>query len=171
LRGYRAPRGLDRPRQRALPRRHGSYRLMRQSSTLPWPPDSPCTTGLCRWRSAPAGRRTFPTFSLRLVPCVLGPLPRRLVWCFSPFLPTRQRPSPHADRVGAPPCPSSDFCSAPMSRLESCAHVQARRCAHHPGRSSRYGLCRRAAVVSPSEPLVVRSLPTPRIYSPSASGH
>ena len=37
--------------------------------------------------------------------------------------------------------------------------------------SYRYGFRRRAAVVSPSEPLVVCSLPTPRIYSPSASGH
>src|SRR5262249_12292764 len=66
------------------------------------PPDDPCTTGLCRLLSAPAGRRTFPTFSLRIFPSVLGPLPRRLVWCLSPFLPTRQRPSPRSDRGGAP---------------------------------------------------------------------
>jgi hypothetical protein len=65
----------------------------------------PATPGLCRLRSAPAGRRTFPTFSLRISPCVLGPLPRRLVRCACPFLPSRQRPSPRADRVGAPPCP------------------------------------------------------------------
>ena len=77
---------------------------MRQSATLPWPTDSPGTTGLCRLRSAPAGRRTFPTFSLRICPYGLGPLPRRLVWCRYPFLPTRQRPSPRSDRVGAPRC-------------------------------------------------------------------
>src|SRR4029434_5314959 len=53
---------------------------------------------------APAGRRTFPTLSLRICPCVLGPLPRRLVRCTCPFLPSRQRPSPRSDRVGAPPC-------------------------------------------------------------------
>jgi hypothetical protein len=77
---------------------------MRQSSTLPLPTDDPCTTGLCRLLSAPAGRRTFPTFSLRLFPDVRGPRPRRLVWCLSPFLPTRPRPSPRADRGGAPLC-------------------------------------------------------------------
>ena len=65
----------------------------------------PSTPGLCRLLSAPAGRRTFPTLSLRIFPCVLGPLPRRLVRCACPFLPSRQRPSPRADRVGAPPCP------------------------------------------------------------------
>ena len=50
-----------------------------------------------------------------------------------------------------------------FSGLQSFAHVQARRFAHHPGRSSRYGICHRAAVVSTSEPLVVRYLPTPGI--------
>jgi hypothetical protein len=77
---------------------------MRQFSPLPLPTDYPCTTGLCRLLSAPAGRRTFPTLSLRIFPYVLGPLPRRLVWCIYPFLPTRQRPSPRSDRVGAPRC-------------------------------------------------------------------
>src|SRR5215470_10720212 len=44
----------------------------------------PSTPGLCRLRSAPAGRRTFPTLSLRICPCVLGPLPRLLVECILP---------------------------------------------------------------------------------------
>ena len=131
----------------------------------------PSTPGRGRLPSAPAGRRTFPTLSLRLLPSVLGPLPRRLLRCPCPFLPSGQRPSPRADRGGAPPCPYSDCRTAPFSRLESLRHVQARRCAHHPGRSSRDGLRRMAAVVSPSAPLVVCSLPTPRIDSPSASGH
>ena len=60
---------------------------MRQSSTLPLSRLYPRTVGLCRWLSAPAGRRTFPTFSLRLFPCVLGPLPRWLLRCIYPFLP------------------------------------------------------------------------------------
>jgi hypothetical protein len=64
----------------------------------------PSTPSLCRWLSAPAGRRTFPTLSLRICPGVLGPLPRRLVRCPCPFLPSRQRPSPRSDQVGAPPC-------------------------------------------------------------------
>jgi hypothetical protein len=144
---------------------------MRQSSTLPLPRWDPRTGGLCRLRSAPAGRRTFPTLSLRICSCVLGPLPRRLLRCMYPFLPSRHRPAPRADRVGAPPCPCSDFSMAPFSRLQSCLHVQARRCAHHPGRSSRYGIHRMAAVVCTSEPLVGRYLPTPRIGLPSASGH
>ncbi len=98
----------------------------------------PWSTGLCRLLSAPAGRRTFPTLSLRLFPYVLGPLPRRLVWCSYPFLPTRQRPSPREDRVGAPQCPYSDFSTAPIARLQSFADVQARRFARHPGRSYRH---------------------------------
>ena len=131
----------------------------------------PRTVGLCRLLSAPAGRRTFPTFSLRICPCVLGPLPRWLLRCSYPFLPSRHRPSPRSDRVGAPQCPCSDFSTAPLSRLQSFADVQARRCAHHPGRSYRYGLHRMAAVVFTSEPLVGRYLPTPRICLPSESGN
>ena len=92
------------PRQQVLPRLPRSYGLMRQSSPLLVPRWSPCTPGLCRLLSAPAGRRTFPTFSLRLCPYVLGPLPRWLLRCIYPFLPPRRRPSPHSDRVGAPQC-------------------------------------------------------------------
>jgi hypothetical protein len=112
---------------------------MRQSSTLLVPRWYPRTPGLCRLLSAPAGRRTFPTLSLRICPCVLGPLPRWLLRCSYPFLPSRHRPSPRSDRVGAPQCPCSDFSTAPFSRLQSFTDVQARRCAHHPGRSYRYG--------------------------------
>jgi hypothetical protein len=125
----------------------------------------------CRLLRAPAGRRPFPTFSRHICPCGRGPLPQRLLRGTCPFLPPRPRPSPRADRVGAPPCPCSAFSTAPFARLQSFLDVQARRCAHHPGRSSRYGIRHRAAVVSPSEPLVVCCLPTPRICYPSASGH
>ena len=59
------------------------------------------TQGLCRLLSAPAGNSTFPTLSLRIFPHVLGPLPRLLLWCSYPFLPTRQRPSRRYDPVGA----------------------------------------------------------------------
>ena len=147
--------------------------LRAHAPVLPPPRASvvPSTPGLCRLLSAPAGRRTFPTFSLRICPCVLGPLPRWLLRCSYPFLPSRHRPSPRSDRVGAPQCPCSDFSTAPFSRLQSFADVQARRCAHHPGRSYRYGGRRMAAVVSPSEPLVGRYLPTPRICLPSEAGN
>ena len=50
-----------------------------------------------------------------------------------------------------------------FSRLQSFAHVQARRFARHPDRSYRYGLHRMAAVTFPSEPLTVCYLPVPRI--------
>ena len=81
--------------------------LLRAHAPVLLPPGAsvvPSTPGMCRLLSAPAGERTFPTLSLRLCPCVRGPLPRRLVRCTCPFLPSRQRPSPRADRVGAPRC-------------------------------------------------------------------
>ena len=116
--------------------------LLRAHAPVRHPPRAsvvPSTPGLCRLLSAPAGRRTCPTLSLRIFPGVLGPLPRRLVWCLDPFLPTRPRPSPRSDRVGAPHSPCSDFSPAPFSRLQSLADVQARRCARHPDRSYRDG--------------------------------
>src|SRR5262249_35980864 len=112
---------------------------------------------------SPCWEKDLPDVVLHILPCVLGPLPRRLLRCVYPFLPPRHRPSPRSDRVGAPQCPCSDFSTAPFSRLQSFAHVQARRCAHHPDRSYRYGFRRRAAVVSTSEPLTVCYLPVPRI--------
>ena len=131
----------------------------------------PRSLGLCRLLSAPAGRRTFPTLSLRIFPCGLGPLPRQLVECLYPFLPPRHRPSPRSDRVGASQSPYSDFGTAPFSRLQSFLHVQAHRFARHPDRSYRYGVHRMAAVTFPSEPLTVCYLPVPRICSPSESGN
>ena len=49
----------------------------------------------------PAGSRPFPTLSLRIFLYVQGPLPRLLLWCFHPFLPTRLRPSQRRHPVGA----------------------------------------------------------------------
>jgi len=135
---YLARRGLRGPRQQVLPCLRRSYGLMRQSSTLPLSRLYPRTVGLCRLLSAPAGRRTFPTLSLRICPYVLGPLPRRLMRCLYPFLPSRQRPSPRSDRVGAPHVPYSDFRTARLSRLQPFTDVQARRYARHPGRPYRY---------------------------------
>jgi len=140
------------------------------------PQPSSCRGCILNTRSVPVAvspgwEEDLPDVTLHIFPCVLGPLPRRLVWCTYPFLPTRQRPSPRSDRVGAPPCPYSDCSTAPCARLQSFTHVQARRSAHHPGRSYRYGPIRRAAVVFPSELLVGRYLPTPRICWPSASGN
>jgi len=107
-------------RQQALPYLPRSYGLMRQSSTLPSPLGYPLTPGLGRLLPAPAGRRTFPTLSLRICLCVPGPLPRRLPWCICPFLPTGQRPSRHEDPVGAQQPPySGNFRMAPF---RGCSH-------------------------------------------------
>jgi len=148
--------------------------LLRAHAPILPPPRAsvvPSTPGLCRLLSVPAGRRTFPTLSLRILPCVLGPLPRQLVECIYPFLPPRHRPSPRSDQVGASQSPYSDFSTAPFSRLQSFLDVQARRFARHPDRSYRYGLHHMAAVTFPSEPLVGRYLPTPRICLPSEAGN
>ena len=56
---------------------------------------------LCRLLRAPAGSRPFPTLSLRIFLYVQGPLPRLLLWCIHPFLPTRLRPSQRRHPVGA----------------------------------------------------------------------
>jgi hypothetical protein len=120
---------------------------------------------------SPCGEEDLPDVVLHICPCVRGPLPRRLLRCSYPFLPPRHRPSPRSDRVGAPQSPCSDFSTAPLSRLQSFAHVQVRRFARHPDRSYRYGIHRMAAVTFPSEPLMGCSLPTPRICLPSESGN
>ena len=118
---------------------------------------------------SPCWGRTFPTFLCDLSRAP-GPLPRWLLRCSYPFLPRRHRPSPRSDRVSAPQSPCSDFSTGPLSRLQSFADVQARRCAYHPGRSYRYGVRRMAAVVFTSS-LRRCYLPTPRICLPSASGN
>ena len=179
--GPPCPGGVSSPLAVIVPRAPSHQISMTRSTLLLWahaPDLTPlCSSldalshSLCRLLRAPAGLRPFPTFSLRILPCVLGPLPRRLLRCIYPFLPPRHRPSPREDRVGAPQSPCSDFSTEPFSRLQSFADVQARRCAHHPGRSYRYGLHRMAAVVFTSELLVGRYLPTPRICLPSESGN
>ena len=97
----------------------------------------PRASGLRRSLSAPAGSRTFPTLSLRIFTCVPGPLPRRLLWCTYPFLPTRHRPSRRWDPVGAWQYPYSNFRRVSISRLQSFTDVQARRFARHPDCSYR----------------------------------
>ena len=62
---------------------------------------SPWSAGLCRLLSVPAGSGIFPTLSLPIFLYVQGPLPRLLLWCVHPFLPTRHRPSRRCHPVGA----------------------------------------------------------------------
>ncbi len=84
---YLARQGVSHPGQQALPRLHRSYGLMRQSYALLVPRCYPYTLGLRRLLPAPAGRRTFPTLSLRIFPNVPGPIPRRPPRCFTRFFP------------------------------------------------------------------------------------
>jgi len=93
------------------------------------------------WTSTPAAR------------VVHLPVSSHTTVAFPPFGPGRRSPI----------CRTATSVRRAFSRLQSFTHVQAHRFAHHPGRSYRYGLRRRAAVVFPSEHLVVRYLPTPRI--------
>ena len=94
-------------------------------------------SGLCRLLSAPAGSRTFPTLSLRILPDVPGPLPRRLVSALTRFFlhdiglpPVRTRSALNNTRAA----------TSARSLFRGCSHslyVQARRFARHPGRSYR----------------------------------
>src|SRR4029450_10661371 len=158
------PSGVVYPRPRsAFPGRPRSYGLMRQTTSRPPALVVPRSVGLGRLLRAPAAPWSFPTFSLHSCPRVLGPLPRRLVWCPCPFLPPRTRPSPRADQGGAPHYPLQRLQAG--RPLRGCSHALMCRPA---------GLLttpvaptdtasRMAAVVAPSEALVGRSLPQPWI--------
>jgi len=92
------------------------------------------STGLCRLLSVPAGRRTFPTLSLRIFPHVPGPLPRLLLLYLCPFLPTRHRPFTRYDRLGGRQDSVQRLSArAHFSRLQSYRCVQTQRFARHPG--------------------------------------
>ena len=58
----------------------------------------PCAESLRRLWRIPAGSWPFPTLSLRILLHVPGSLPRLLLWCVYPFLPTELRPSQQSNR-------------------------------------------------------------------------
>ena len=78
-RGYRPPTGRRVPSpERTLLLRHRSYGLMRQTHlTLPSFGFSPRSGSLCRLLPAPAASGFFPTLSLKILPEMLDPVPRR----------------------------------------------------------------------------------------------
>ena len=126
------------PRQRALPRRHRYYELMRQSYALHRLWSQPRSAGLRRSLSAPAGHSTFPALLPRILPQMPGPLPRRSLWCAYSFLPTGLRPSPFPKWVGTPQNPVQRRQYGGCSR--GCSHSLMFRpegFARHPGRSHR----------------------------------
>jgi hypothetical protein len=85
----------------ALPGHLRSYRLMRQTFT------SSALRSRSKRKSlqvavSPCWIQALPdVVSPRIFLYVLGPLPRWLLWCSYPFLPTRHRPSWYRDPVGA----------------------------------------------------------------------
>ena len=86
---------------RATPSIHRSYGLMRQTKILRSASHFAILNSLRRLPLAPAGSWPFPTLSLRIFLHVSGPLPRLLLWCVYPFLPTELRPSQQSNPVGA----------------------------------------------------------------------
>jgi len=132
------------PRQQALPRLPCSYGLMRQSSPLLVPRLSPRTPGLCRLRSAPAGRRTFPTLLCASFPACLDPYPGSSYGARARFFPydidlppvrtgSALRNVPYSDfrtalDFGAaviPSCSGPQVCSPPRSLLPLRQHRRA----------------------------------------------
>jgi len=110
------------------------------------------------WSNGPSRRYLCASF-----PACLDPYPGSLSGAYTRYFPPN---------IGLPPVRTGSALSnvraatsarGLISGLQSFSHVQARRFAHHPGRSYPTTIRRRAAVVSTSEPLVVCYLPTPRI--------
>ncbi len=74
---------------------------------------------------APAASGIFPTLSLRILPWMPGPLPRRSMECICLFLPPCHRPSPVHYEVGFPFFPAKRFHDGSFSRLQPFLYVQA----------------------------------------------
>ena len=106
--------------RKALPLLHSSYGLMRRAYSLPQPLVYPRAVDLCRLLPAPAGNRPFPTLSLRVLPKMPGPLPRRSAGCTYLLVPLQHRPSPKEHR--------SAYREIPLKRLHS--GVNFRGCSH-----------------------------------------
>ena len=140
-----------------LPSSHYAWRLV--AGSLPFGPPY-------GWSSGPSRRYLCASF-----PACLDPYPGSSCGARARYFPPDSGLPPVRTRSALRHVPCSDFSTDPLSGLQSFLDVQARRFARHPGRSYRYGHVRMAAVTFPSEPLVVRCLPTPRICYPSESGH
>ncbi len=107
---------------------------------------------------------------LRLLPHVLGPLPRLPSWCICSFLPTRHRPSLRYDQVGGWHL-SHEATSTwgSISGLQTFLYVQARGFACHSDRSYPRTACALylAAVAFTSEQNTICYLLVHRVYLPS----
>ncbi len=92
---------------------------------------------LCRLLRAPAGTRSFPTLSLRILPDVPGPLPPAARGVHLPVSSPTTSAFPPLGQGRRQQDPCSDFSTVAISGLQSFSYVQARRFAGHPGRSYR----------------------------------
>ena len=91
------------PPPRTLLLVHRSYRLMRQSRVaLLYFGFWPRSWSLRRLLPAPAATGILPTLSLRILPQMPKPMPRRFAECVCLVLPSIHRPSPSFDWVGFP---------------------------------------------------------------------
>lgn len=72
------------------------------------------------WRIS-AENWPFPTLSLRILLHVSGPIPRLLLWCAYPFLPTELRPSQRSNLVGAL-CVIHTIAISIWYHFRSCSH-------------------------------------------------
>ena len=107
--------------QRAVPPLHRSYRLMRQTKTLPPPSVVPIAVGLCRLLQVPARRWPFPTLSLQSLHRCLDPYPVVSLRCSYPFLPEEHRPHVRSETFGTPKLPcQSNFQQG--GRFRGCSH-------------------------------------------------
>jgi len=99
----------------------------------------PRSRSLCRVRPAPAAGGTFPTLSLRILPCVPGPLSRRSRGVHLPVSSSTSSAFPRTlSRSASRVNPSKRFHDgSPFSRLQPFRYVQALRFARLPDRSYR----------------------------------
>ena len=93
---------------------------MRQTKILRSASHFAILNSLRRLPLAPAGSWPFPTLSLRILLHVSGPLPRLLLWCVYPFLPTELRPSQQSNPVGAQHHPY--YSNFSMGEFRGCSH-------------------------------------------------
>ena len=106
----------------------------------------------------PAGSRIFPTLSLENFTWMPEPIPRLLLWCSCPFLPTALRLSPKRKRVSAMQFPLSSFRGG--AYFEAAVFVSillASKFARHPDCSDRAVSSRPPWLLHPGTPCIVTS--------------
>src|SRR5215831_17079017 len=116
---------------------------------------------LCRFYAVPAAHGSFPTLSLKVLPWMLDPVPRRYTCALTCFfhsvigLPQAKIGS----AVSVYPT-NNDFSQARVSRMQIFRNVPASKFAHPPDRPYRCEHCRRAAGAFTSGPIVLGYLHT-----------